>query len=50
MNLKHKYKANREAEVIAELGGIVLFNAIEKGKIFYPNMVRPSSKFWDTYA
>ena len=50
MIVKHMKKRDRSARIIAEFDNMVLFDALEKGKVFYPNMVRPSGPFWEVYS
>lgn len=45
----HPKRTNRTAKVIAEVDGIVLYNAFEGKNMICQNMVRPSEKFWAEY-
>lgn len=50
MYVKNLNRSNREAFVLAELGGVVLYDAIENRKVINPNCARSSKSFWNEYA
>ena len=50
MRVKNTNRFEREAFVIADRDGVVLYNALEKGKVINYNCARTSNSFWNEYA